>query len=82
MDDLLNKVYYLIMLMSHEIEWINKHQKEVSKYIGKWVAITSSGIVASGESIKEIRVQLSEKRIEEQPLIMKIPRKDEEMSIL
>jgi len=71
-----------IIIPMSELEWMSKHQKEVSKYRGKWVAITLSGIVASGETIKEVREELSKKGIKEEPMIMKIPRKDEEMSIL
>ena len=33
-------------------------------------------------SVKEVREELSKKGIKVEPLIMKIPRKDEEMSIL
>ena len=69
-------------MSQHRLEWISKHPKEVSKYEGKWVAITTDGIIASGDSIKEIDIELAGKKIKEQPLIMKIPRKDEEMSIL
>ncbi len=65
-------------MSQHRLEWISKHPKEVSKYEGKWVAVTVGGIVASGETIKEIREELSKKNIKEEPLIMKIPRKDEE----
>ncbi len=66
-------------MSQHRLEWISKHPKEVAKYEGKWVAITKDGIVASGDSIKEIDKELSGKNIKEQPLIMKIPRKDEEL---
>ena len=70
-------------MQSQESKWISKHPKIVNKYTGKWVAILGTkGIIASGETIKEITQELKKKGIAELPLITKIPRDDEEMSIL
>jgi len=64
----------------NELEWLSSHPQEAEKYSGKWIAVTYKGIVASGDSVSEVRSVLREKGIE--AMIMKVPRKDEEMSIL
>lgn len=61
----------------NELEWLSSHPKEAEKHSGKWVAITDRGIVASGDSVSEVRLALKGK----EAMIMKMPRKDEEMSI-
>ena len=38
-----------------ELEWLSKHQKEVEKYSGKWIALKAKrGIIASGETASEV----------------------------
>jgi hypothetical protein len=59
---------------------MSSHPEEVEKYSGKWVAVTEKGIVASGDSVSEVTAILRKKRIK--AMVMKVPRKDEEMSIL
>lgn len=67
----------------NELEWLSSHPKEVEIYIGKWVAVTDKGIVASGDSLSEVKSDLRNKGISlDEVIVMKIPRKDEEMSIL
>ena len=63
-----------------ELTWISEHQKEIERYAGKWIALTEKGVVAFGNSIQEVKSKLKKKKIE--ALIMKVPRKDEEMSVL
>ena len=66
-----------------ELEWLSSHPKETEKYIGKWVAITSKGVVASADDVSEVESQLNNKGISlEKVMVMKVPRRDEEMSIL
>lgn len=66
-----------------ELEWLSSHPKEVEKYSGKWVAVTDSGIIASGDSLSEVTSALKRKDIKlEDVMVMKVPREDEEMSIL
>lgn len=70
-------------MQSLESEWISKNPEIVNKYSGKWVAILEDkGIVASGETVKEVNKELMKKNIKKLALITKIPRDDEEMSIL
>jgi len=70
-------------MQSIESKWISGHPEIINKYTGKWVAVLKNkGIVASGDTVKEINRLLAKKGIPELPLITKIPRDDEEMSIL
>ena len=56
---------------------------EAEKYSGKWVAVTDKGIVAFADSVSEVETLLGKKGISlDEVMIMKVPRKDEEMSIL
>jgi len=63
-----------------ELEWMSSHPKEVEKYSGKWVAVTDKGIVVAGDSVREVTSVLREKGIK--AMVMKVPRKGEELSIL
>ncbi len=66
-----------------ELEWLSSHPKEAEKYSGKWVALTKTGIVAAGDSISEVELVLSKKGVKlDEVMLMKVPRKDEELSIL
>lgn len=67
----------------NELEWLSSHPEEAEKYSGKWVAVTDKGIVASGESLSEVESSLKSKGMSlKEVMVMKMPRKDEEMSIL
>ena len=67
----------------NELEWLSSHPKEAEKYSGKWIALTDKGIVASADSASEVEELLKKKDISiGGVMIMKVPRKDEEMSIL
>lgn len=66
-----------------ELEWLSSHPKEVEKYSGKWIAVKEDGIVSSGDSVSEVEETLKEKGVTwDEVMLMKVPRKDEEMSIL
>ena len=67
----------------NELEWLSSHPKEVEKYSGKWIALTDEGIVASADSVTEVELQLKKKSVLlDKVMVMKVPRRDEEMSIL
>lgn len=67
----------------NELEWLSSHPEDVEKYSGKWVAVTERGVVASGESVSEVESRLKETGVAlDAVMLMKVPRKDEEMSIL
>jgi hypothetical protein len=66
-----------------ELEWMSAHSEEVERYSGKWVAVNERGVVAAGNSVSEVEALLKKKGIAwEKVLLTKVPRKDEEMSIL
>ena len=70
-------------MQSTESKWISEHSDLIDKHTGKWVAVLKDkGVVASGDTIKEVKKELEKKGIKELPLITKIPREDEGMSIL
>ncbi len=67
----------------NELEWLSSHPKEAEKHSGKWIAITDKGIITSADSASEVEALLKKKKISlGSVMIMKVPRKDEEMSIL
>lgn len=67
----------------NELEWLSSHPKEAEKYSGKWVAVTDKGIVASAYSLSEVASSLEKRGVSlKDVMVMKMPRKDEEMSIL
>ena len=67
----------------NELEWLSSHPEEIEKYSGKWIAITNKGVTASADSASEVEALLKKKGISlSEVVVMKVPRKDEEMSIL
>ena len=67
----------------NELEWLSSHPEDTEKYSGKWIAVTNKGIIASGDSLSEVTSILKKKGIKlEDVMVMKLPREDEEMSIL
>ena len=67
----------------NELEWLSSHPKEAEKYSGKWIALTDKGRVASADSVTEVELQLKKEGISlEKVMVMKVPRRDEEMGIL
>lgn len=67
----------------NELEWLSSHPKEAEKCSGRWIAATDKGIIASADSASEVEALLKKNKISlDKVLIMKVPRKDEEMSIL
>lgn len=68
---------------SLESQWISENPKKINKYLGQWIAVFKDrGIIASGDTLKEVYKELGKERINQLPLITKLPRKGEGMSIL
>lgn len=67
--------------MNNEHEWLLKHTQELEKYRGKWIAVSGSKIVSFGDVLHDVRKKAKELSKKE-PLIFKVPRKDEEAYIL
>ena len=71
------------LMGSNELMWLSKHRKEVEKYSGKWIAIEAKkGILAWGETVKEVIEAARKKHKVQSPTIFLVPRKDEEAYIL
>lgn len=67
----------------NELKWLSSHPEEAEKYSGKWVAVIDKGVVASADSASGVEVQLKKKGVSlADVMLMKVPRRDEEMSIL
>lgn len=68
--------------MTKDLEWLSKHAKELKSYSGKWIAVKAEkGILASGSSVKEV-MDIAKRKGVADPLVTKVPRKDEEAYIL
>ncbi len=65
-----------------ELDWISQHQKKVEKFAGKWIAVLSDKVLATGDSVKSVMKEIKRKQVKRLPLVTKVPRKDEEMYIL
>lgn len=61
-------------MQSLESKWISEHPKIIDQYSGKWVAVLDDkGIIASGDTVKEVQKELVKMHIRDLPLITKIP---------
>lgn len=49
---------------------------DISKYIGKWIAICDEGIVAVGDSAKEVYYEAQKKHPNKKVLLVKVPDKE------
>ena len=68
--------------MGKDLEWMSKHAKQLKRYSGKWVALKAGkGIIASGNSARDV-MDIAKRKGVEEPLVTKVPRKDEEAYIL
>lgn len=67
--------------MTSEHDWLLKNARELEKHRGKWIAIVGNRIVSSGEVLHDVRKKAKEISKKE-PLVFKVPRKDEEAYIL
>ncbi len=64
-----------------ELEWISRHQKEIKKYSGLWIAVWEDKIISIGKTAKEVLERARQKGIDN-PHLTILPRKDEGMYIL
>ena len=64
--------------MTNDQEWIVEHFSElVDKYAGKYVAVAGGGLVAVGESLKEVRDIAVKKFPDVVPSILRVPREED-----
>jgi hypothetical protein len=65
-----------------EHEWLVKHHAEAEKHSGRWIAIFDRKIVADGRSFGEAHKKATRKHPKQVPLVLYVPKKDEELLIL
>lgn len=68
-------------IKSTELQWISKNPEKLSAYGGKWIALVNNRLITSGDSLSTVRKE-AKKLTKKEPLIFKVPRKDEENYIL
>ena len=68
-------------IKSRELQWISKNPEKLNMYGGKWIALIDNRLIASGDSLSIVRKE-AKKITKKEPLIFKVPRKDEENYIL
>ncbi len=64
-----------------ELEWISKHQSEIEKYSGMWIAVWEDKIISVGKTANEV-LESAKKRGIDKPHLTILPRKDEGMYVL
>jgi len=68
-------------IKSRELQWISKNPEKLNMYGGKWIALIDNRLIASGDSLSIVRAE-AKKITKKEPLVFKVPRKDEENYIL
>jgi len=68
-------------IKSRELQWISQNPEKLNKYAGKWIALLDNRLIASGDSLSKVRIE-AKKIAKKEPLVFKVPRKDEENYIL
>jgi len=66
----------LVIFEHDEFEWIESFSSEILKHRGKWVALSSKGVVAVAETMREARDIARENGLSD-PLIIDVPTKAE-----
>lgn len=69
-------------MASKESIWVSEHQDELGKYEGKWIAVLKGKLLAVGDSVEAVMKNIKKKNIKELPLVIMVPKKDEEMYVL
>jgi hypothetical protein len=52
-------------------DWLASHPVEVSRHVGRWVAVTPGGIVASAGSLRELLRKTA--ALPRKPLLFQVP---------
>jgi hypothetical protein len=68
--------------LQKEHDWLVKHHVEAEKYSGRWIAILDEGIAADGKSFQEAHEKATSKRPGAIPLVLYVPKKNEQLLIL
>ena len=62
-------------------EWLSKNHEKVSRYAGKWVAVSGAGVEQAAESLKALSEKLSEEE-KARLLLTRIPTKREAANLV
>ena len=65
-----------------EYDWLVEHHREAEKHSGRWIAVLGGGIVADGKSFREAHRKATRERPDAVPLVLYVPKKNEELLIL
>lgn len=67
-------------MSQQESMWVSDHQDEVEQYSGKWIAVFDERIIASDDSVSDV-MKKAARKIKSLPLVIKVPRKDEDLYV-
>jgi len=62
--------------------WVSRNQSRLLPYEGKWIAVYGGKVAASGRTVREAMGAWKAKRLKGQPLLTKVPRRDEAIYVL
>ena len=65
-----------------EHEWLVEHHSEAEKHSGRWIAILDGRIISDGKTFSQARRKAAGKQPEATPLILYVPKKNEELLVL
>jgi len=68
--------------VQEEYDWLVAHHKEAEKHPGRWIAILGGRIVADGRSFSEAHRKATKEHGSSIPLVLYVPKKNEELLIL
>ena len=68
--------------VQREYDWLVEHHKEAEKHAGRWIAILDGTIVADGKSFREAHRKATREHPNGVPLVLYVPKKNEELLIL
>jgi hypothetical protein len=68
--------------VQEEYDWLVAHHEEAEKHPGRWIAILDGRIMADGKSFREAHRKATRKHKSSVPLVLYVPKKNEELLIL
>ena len=69
-------------MVQKEYDWLVEHHKDAERHSGRWIAILDETIVADGGSFQEAHERATKEHPRSVPLVLYVPRKNEELLIL
>jgi hypothetical protein len=65
-----------------EYDWLVEHHAEAEKYAGRWIAVLDGRVTADGRSFREAHRKATKDNPDRVPLVLYVPKKNEELLIL